>query len=154
MLKMPGHVSNTKMTFLIILVMALAGYAVHMNIKLNSAVSRYETSASEMADRFEKVNEEALRAREELERQVVASERAGAAVEAAAAEVAKVINEVKQDTPVPEEEVPAEPVIAVKADAPISSAKAKAEKARAEAEALLSQIGNKPSAWEERGAHL
>ena len=151
---MPEHTSNTKTVFLIILIMALAGYAVHLNIKLNSAVSRYEISAAEMADRFEKVNEDALKAREELARQMVASEKAGAAVEAARLEVAKVINEVKQDAPEPAEEVPAEPVIAVKMDAPLSSAKAKAEKARAEAEALLSQIGNKPNAWEERGAHL
>ena len=148
--------SNIKTIFLVILVMALAGYAVHMNMRLNSIVDRYETSATEMVNRFEKVNEDALKAREELARQIVASEKAGAAVEMAKAEVAKAISEIKQDIPEPAEKISTEPVIAAKKRQPISGsgAREKAEKARAEAEALLSEMSDKPNAWEEHTAHL
>ncbi len=146
--------SNTKTIFLAVLIMALAGYVVHMNMRLNKTVSQYEISSAEMADRFEKVNEDALRAREELARQMIISEKAGAAIEAAKAEVAKVIGETKQAPSAPVVEAPAEPVIVTKKDRAIFDARAKAEKAKAETEALLDQISDKSSAWEDRGAHL
>lgn len=146
--------SNAKTILLVVMVMALAGYAVHMNMTLNKTVSQYEMSAAEMADRFEKVNENALKAREELARQMSVSEKALAAVEAVKAEVAKVISEVKKADSTPVTEVPVEPVIATKKDEVLSGARAKAEKAKAKAEALLDRISDKPNAWEERSAHL
>jgi hypothetical protein len=146
--------SSVKTIVLVVLVMALAGYAVHMNMRLNKTVSQYEMSAVEMAGRFEKVNEDALKAREELARQIVTSEKAGAAIEAAKAEVAKVMSKVKRAASAPVVEVPAEVVTTTKKDEVPSSARAKAEKAMAEAEALLGQIGDKPGAWDERSAHL
>ncbi|MBU0880868.1 MAG: hypothetical protein KKE81_01575 [Candidatus Omnitrophica bacterium] len=146
--------SNAKTILLVVMVMALAGYAVHMNMTLNKTVSQYEMSAAEMADRFEKVNEDTLKAREELARQMSVSEKALAAVEAVKAEVAKVISEVKKADSTPVTEVPVEPVIATKKDEVLSGARAKAEKAKAKAEALLNQISDKPNVWEERSAHL
>ena len=146
--------SSVKTIFLVVLVMVLAGYAVHMNMRLNKTVKQYETLSTEMADRFEKVNEDALKAREELARQIVISEKAGAAIETAKAEVAKIISEVKQAASAPVVEAPAEVVTATKKDRALSGAKAKADKAKAEAEALLGQISDKSGAWEERSAHL
>ena len=134
--------------------MALAGYAVHMNMKLDKTVSQYEISAAEMVDRFEKVTEDSLKAREELARQMSVSEKALAAVEAVKAEVAKAISGVKQADSTPVTEAPAGPVIAAKKDGVLSGARAKAEKAKAEAEALLGRISDKPNAWEDRSAHL
>lgn len=146
--------TNTKTIFLIVLIMALAGYAVHMNIKLNNTVSRYEMSAAEMANRFEKVNEDALRGREELAKQALISEKAVAAIEAAKLEVAEAMSEVKQDTPPPAKETPAESVIEVKKEQPASKAQEKAREAKAKAEALLSQISDTPNSWEDHEAHL
>ncbi|GEM_PF-3613970 len=147
---------NKVNTILLAIIAAVfAGYALYVNIQLKDTVKRYETSATDMADKFEKINEDVLRAREELAKQKILVEEAKSQAEIAKAEAAKIVEEAKQKA---EEAVvaakEAEPVKLTKKEQEALDAKAKAEEAKAKAEALMGTVNNEPNAWEAREAHL
>jgi len=144
-----------KTILIMIAMLALAGYVVYLNMELKKTANQYESSAVEMANRFEKVNEDALKAREELARQIVLTEEAKAAAEAVRAEAEKAANAIKAEAAVAVDERPVEPVKLTAKERSVYDAKIKAENAKAAAEAMLEQsVGAAKNAWETREAHL
>ena len=139
---------------LAIIAAAFAGYALYVNVQLKDTVKRYEASAADMADKFEKINEDALKAREEFARQKTLAEEANAQAAQAKAETAKLIEEASQKAEAAIVAKEAEPVKLTKKEQQALDAKARAEQAKAKAEALISTIDNEPNAWEAREAHL
>ena len=133
---------------------AFAGYALYVNFQFKDTVKRYEASAADMAGKFEKINEDALKAGEELSRQKALAAEAKAEAEEAKAEAAKLIEEARQKAEAVIAVKEAEPVKLTKKEQQALEAKARAEQAKAKAEALIGAIDNEPNAWETREPHL
>ena len=146
--------SKANKVLIAIVVAAFAGYAIYLNVQLKDTVKRYETSALDMADKFDKINEDAMRAREELARQKAIAEAAKAEAESVKAEAAKLVEEAKLQSETEAAAKEAEPVNTTKEERAAIDAKARAEAARAKAEALIGAIDNEANAWETREAHL
>lgn len=152
---------DIKNFFIISLILALAGYAVYLNIDMKNKINQYEASAVEMANRFQRVNEDAIKAREELARQAVLTEEANAAAVAAkaAAEKAMAASEAKARSAARSAEVASEELFE-QSNPPVkekvaTDAKSKAEAAKAAAERMLKEASSPvKNLWEEREAHL
>lgn len=134
----------------IIFVVILAGYSVYMNIKFKDTVNQYEKDSLETSRRFEKLNEDMIREREEGARQKAAIEKALAAGEEAKVRAVKTIADAQIEA--------ARPVVKKEMTSAVMTgeqiAKARAEKAKAEVEAMLGQVSTAPEPWEERESHL
>ena len=131
-------------------ILILAGYSVHMNIKLNKTISQYEADSLEMSGRFEKMNEEMIRGREDIAAQKADIENARVAIEENRAQALKTIADVRQEPVLPA--VKKEAIPPLRADKQI--ARERAEKAKAEVEAMLGQMNKVSEPWEKRESHL
>ena len=146
--------SKIKTVIIVLLIIVLAAYAIHMNIQLKNTINQYEASALKMTEKFESINEDILKAREEIARQKALNEEVNALKETVRTQAAKMISEARQEAARPVYQKPAEPAKMSKKEQIESEAKKKADKAKVEAEALLGQVSTTPNAWEEREAHL
>lgn len=143
-----------KTILIALLIVIPAGYAVYVNIQLKNTVNQYEAAAVKMTKKFESVNENMLKAREELAKQRALGEDVRVSREAFRVQMVKVAEEEKKEAAKPVYKKEAKPVKMSKQEQMESEAKKKADKAKAEAEALLGQISTEPNAWEEREPHL
>lgn len=146
---------NTMLVVLLIVVLVL--YAVYMNIQLGQTVRQYEAMNAEMVQKFAKLNEERVRARQELARQKVSAEEI--VVAAPAALVSPVLPvrenfETGQSAPQPAMRERPRRVRTAKQEAQENAARERARKEKAEVEAMLGQVNTEPEPWEVREPHL